>query len=170
MESNLSASDILALNKSTDGLFGESGGMWLIILILFFGFGNGGFWGGNNGAVSEAELFGVQKDVLTSGCDTRAAIAESKYDTLLGFKDMQAQMADYCCSLKTAIHAEGEETRALITQNRIADLQDQLETAKTAVANSVQTQNILNSLGRYVPYSGYTNYPYPYPYNGTQII
>lgn len=55
--------------------------------------------------------------------------------------------------IKSSILEDGEKTRALITSNRIADLQDQLDTARASVANFTQTQTILNSLGRYVPFS-----------------
>lgn len=60
-----------------------------------------------------------------------------------------------------AIHAEGETTRGLITQNTIQDLRDklaakdnELQSAQLTLANSVQTKGILESLGRFVPYNG----------------
>ena len=70
-------------------------------------------------------------------------------------------MAQNCCDLKTVMHGEGEATRALITQNTIQDLRDkladkdnELQSAQFTLANANQIQNILNTLGRYVPYQG----------------
>ena len=37
---------------------------------------------------------------------------------------MQAQQAQCCCDVKTAIHAEGEATRALINANTMQELRD----------------------------------------------
>ena len=78
------------------------------------------------------------------------AIGNLKYD-----------MAQNCCDLKTVMHGEGEATRALITQNTIQDLRDkladkdnELQSAQFTLANANQTQNILNTLGRYMPYQG----------------
>lgn len=174
MDSGLTASDVLALTKDNENIFGSSGASWLIILLLLIGNGFGGF--GNSAVANYAtqeQLFNVQKDVLTTSASTDSKLAQINYDTLLGFKDMQGQMSNCCCDLKTAIHSEGEATRALVTQNRIADLEKELNQAQTAISNAVQTQNILNALGRYVtnPPSTNCSCPYNYPYvNGTQII
>lgn len=174
MDSGLTASDVLALTKDNDNIFGGSGASWLIILLLFMSNGFGGF--GNNAVANYAtqeQLFNVQKDILITSAATDSKVAQVNYDTLLAFKDMQGQMSSCCCDLKTTIHSEGEATRALITQNRIADLEKELNLAQTAIANTLQTQNILNSLGRYVTNPPSVNYNYPcnYPYvNGTQII
>jgi hypothetical protein len=74
---------------------------------------------------------------------------------------LKYEMAQNCCDIKNAVHAEGETTRALITQNTIQDLRDKLaekdntlQSAQLALANANQTQSILNSLGRFVPYAG----------------
>ena len=65
------------------------------------------------------------------------------------------------CAITTAIREDGEKTRALMTANTIQDLRDsreavqrELQSAQLTLANGVQTQNILNSIGRYVPYAG----------------
>jgi hypothetical protein len=83
-------------------------------------------------------------------CTTNGNIDSLKYE-----------MAQNCCDIKNALHTEGELTRGLITQNTIQDLRDKLlekdntlQSAQLALANANQTQNILNSLGRFVPYAG----------------
>ena len=62
--------------------------------------------------------------------------------------------------ITNAIHTEGEMTRGMITQNTIQDLRDklaaknnELQSAQLTLANSVQTKNILESLGKFVPYT-----------------
>lgn len=62
--------------------------------------------------------------------------------------------------ITNAIHAEGEMTRGMITQNTIQDLRDklaaknnELQSAQLTLANSVQTKSILESLGKFVPYT-----------------
>lgn len=72
--------------------------------------------------------------------------------------NLKYEMAQNCCELKTAMHAEGEETRDLIQSTVVQDLRDkladkssELQAAQITLANTAQTQNILNSLGKYVP-------------------
>lgn len=185
---NLSISDALALTKSNESGFSFGGVGGLILILLFFFIFGGGFWGNRNGCenggISDLErdvLRGdstTQNAVFTSSCETQKGVMQANYDTLLGFKDQQMQIANCCCenrlaiseqtnALTNAIHSDGEATRALITQNRIADLEYQLNQANNAVANAVQTQNILSNLGRYVTNpSTPVSYGYGYGYNG----
>lgn len=79
-------------------------------------------------------------------------------------QDLKYEMGQNCCDLKTAMHSEGEATRALIQSNTIQDLRDKLadksqdlQAAQLTLANASQTQNILSSLGRYVPACGCGN-------------
>lgn len=78
------------------------------------------------------------------------------------------------CDITTAIHAEGEATRALINANTMQDLRDRLEakdrdllTANFQLSQQAQSQNIINSL-RPVPTPAYlTCSPYfAYNYGG----
>lgn len=76
-----------------------------------------------------------------------------------GFNGMQASIAECCCKTQTAIHAEGEATRALIQQNYINDLQTKLCDAKSdnaalksqafvAASQTAQTAQIQAQLDR----------------------
>lgn len=76
---------------------------------------------------------------------------------------LSSQMQTSCCDLKTTIHAEGEATRALIRENTIQELRDkiaekdqELQSAQLTLANTVQTQNILGSLGTYYQNPSYS--------------
>lgn len=157
----------------------------LLIIAGIFGAGNGfGFGNGYNGVSNEfiydqlandvrangQAIATTDRDVLISSCNTDKEVMQSRYDTLLAFGNQTQLMQSCCCDIKNAIHAEGEETRALITANRIADLEKELSQAQGIIANTAQTQNILNSLGNYYPKTGVNPaYVYSYPY-GTTIV
>jgi len=179
----MTTADMLALSNNRENGFLEGNGIIILILFfLMFGWGGNGF--GNNamqGALTRAEMsdgFNMaevqrnQSDIKAAICATDKEVLQNRYDTALGNANLQAQIAENryaaalqaqtaqaqmsqcCCDLKTALHAEGEATRALIQQQTIDDLKSQLNTATAAIANATQTQNILNSLGRF-----YTNPP-----------
>lgn len=164
----------------------------LLLFFLMFGWNGGmGGYGGYGGfgsaaaqgALTRAELadgFNMnevqrnQSDIKQAICATNQNILENRYaignqvlenryQAALQAQNAQAQMASCCCDLRTAIHAEGEATRDLIQQNVMQELRDNLQAAQLQLGNVAQTQNILNSLGRF-----YTNPPVnPYTcYNG----
>lgn len=148
---NYSLADLKAVVDGDDGWFGGNGSiLWIILIFLFFTAfsGNGFGFGGANSGMAQ-----VERDVLETSCATQKAVMQSQYDTLLGFKDQQLQIANCCCenrlaiceqtnALATAIHAEGEATRALIQDNTITDLRERLNTAN----NALTTQTIVNQV------------------------
>jgi len=177
---------------------GYGTGEWFWIVILLFAFMNNGWGNNNdyarestvNSQFVERDIWGTNQNVSNTKYDLATNILENRYvnqlaecetrkdillgdanlqkDILLGNQTLASNMATCCCDLKTAIHAEGEETRALITANRISELEYQLNQANTAVANAVQTQNILNSLGNFYPKQGVNPYNV-YGFYGTTI-
>lgn len=145
----------------------DMGGSWIwIILILLFagnGFGNNR----DNNIDSEfiqRDIFSTNQNVSSTGCQTQRDVLESRYTNQLGLQNLGQQMASCCCEtnrnidavradaykntceITTAIHAEGEATRALITQNTIQELRDNLQAAQLTLANSVQTNSIISAL------------------------
>lgn len=191
--SGMSAGDVLALTRGNNDIFG-GGWSGIIGLLIIAGIFGGGMFGDNrNGYANEflqrdvfntntnvsaqgnrnqVETLNAKYDnainVLTQANLTQKEVLENRYQTALGFANMQAMNDRCCCELKTAIHEEGEATRALITANRIADLEKELNQAQGIIANTAQTQNILNSLGNYYPKVGVNPY-YVYGVNGTTI-
>ncbi len=161
----MSVADYLAIDKNNSmGGFGDGGFLWIILIFLFFlAFsGNGfGFGGGNSGNLSQAE-----RDILTTSCNTQKEVIESRYNTQMGFQDMQGRLDSCCCKLGAAIHAEGEQTRALITQNTIDDLRDKLNSARGQLGTQQQTANLVAALRPFPipayptcsPYTSYGNY------------
>lgn len=163
---NYSLADIKAIvdDGDRDGMWGGNGFLWVILIFLFFLAFSGGFgFGGNN---ASGGLSQVERDVLTTSCATQREVVESKYDTSLQIAQLGYQQQLCCCDLKTAIHAEGEQTRALITENTIQSLRDALQSTQSLLNASAQTQNIVNQL-RPVPIPAYiTCSPYASAYNG----
>ena len=118
-------------------------------------------------------------DGITNGlCDgfyaINNSIKDTAYATQTGINNLGFEVQNCCCTTNrnidnvryenskntcdiiNAIHADGEATRNLITQNTIQGLRDELEQARGIISNSNQTRYILDSIGRYV-----TNPPCP---------
>lgn len=193
----LSAADVAAVtrnNECYDG-FGNGGWMWIILLAFLFR-GNWGGYGGESPLVSEEfikrDIFNTNQNVSTTACqtqrdvlenrytnqlcccETQKEILQSRYDSALQAQALQAQLANCCCDLKTAIHAEGEVTRGLIQGNTIQDLRDRLaerdrdlSAANFQISQVAQTNNIISTL-QPTPRPAYlTCSPYfAYNYNG----
>ena len=160
----MSVADYLAIdrNRGNDfGGFGDGGFLWVILIFLFFlAFSGNGFgFGGNN---NTGALPQVDRDVLTTSCNTQKEILQSRYDAQLGFHDLSSRLDSCCCQLSSEIHREGEQTRALITQNTIDDLRDRLNSARDQLGNLQQTASIIAAVRpfpqpAYVTCSPYAN-------------
>lgn len=171
----------------------------LVGLLIIAGIFGGGFGFGGNAAgiyenrFLERDVWNTNTNVLSSACSTQKEVLENKfaldrdilqnrYDNAIQTNVLQnqasvnalqgqAKLDSCCCEIKSLIREDGEATRALITQNRIADLEKELNQAQTIIANTAQSQNILNSLGNFYPKMGVNPYAiYGYnPYFGTTI-
>ena len=85
-------------------------------------------------------------DAAIGNCNLQREILDNRYTTQLGFQGIQAQQAQCCCDLKTAIHAEGEATRALINANTMQELRDNLQSAQLQLSNLSQTNTLLQAI------------------------
>ena len=136
------------------------------------------------------DQFGVQRDVLENRyntqlglagidtsimenrfasqqccCDTQKEILQNRYDAALQAQAMQAQQTQCCCDVKTAIHAEGEATRALINANTMQELRDNLQAAQLQLGTLSQTNTLLSAINK-TPVPAYlTCSPYQTAYN-----
>ena len=104
----------------------------------------------------------TQKEILENRYNTSLGLANVQKDILLGNQNLQSQMAQCCCNLRTAIHAEGEATRGLIQANTIQDLRDkvnerdrELQSAQFQISQVAQTNNIISSLAPKTPIPAY---------------
>lgn len=159
-----------------DGVFGEGAFLWIILIFLFFlAFSGNGFFG--NGNATTSSMAQVERDVLTTSCNTQKEVLQSNYNTLLGFKDQQLQISECCCenrlaianqtnALATAIHAEGEATRALIQENTITDLRERLNTANNALTVQTITNGVIDAVRPYPTPAYITCSPFMSAYYG----
>lgn len=156
--SMMSPADFAAINGNNNGFGGGFGGIWIIILLLFFRGGNG-FGYGDNSAATQEILFGQRFQGLDSKLDrlgygiSDATFALNNSITTEG-RAVQTQLANCCCELKTAVHAEGEATRALIQQNEIQQLRDKVA--------SLEMDNRMCGVVRYPMATTYTSGSNPF--------
>lgn len=160
-----------------DGM-GMNGGWVWILLILLFGRGYGGYGvdtGVQNNFIEneflKRDIFNTNSNVSEQGCATQKEVIESRYTTQLGLQGLQASQDACCCAtqraidsvkaeaykntceITTAIHNEGEATRALINAQAMQDLRDRLAdrdrelmTANFQLSQQAQSANIIETL------------------------
>ena len=108
----------------------------------------------NTGFTAVAQQgFNIDKDILNQTNQINQTLCQGFSGVNANITDIGYRMQNCCCELKTAIHAEGEATRALLVEQETQRLRTDLQSAQLTLANVSQTQNILNSLGSYRPYT-----------------
>ena len=148
MDTNgISLSDIAAVTNG--GEFGNNSWIMLILFALIFGWGGNGF--GNRGDYGQFATAASQQDILFgqkfSDLDNKIdrignGIADATFALNNTINGVQTNLGNAIvaegratqtgiCELKSAIHEEGEATRALIQQNKIDALQAQVNELKT---------------------------------------
>ena len=94
--SGYNLSDIAAVTRGNDGMFGDGNGAWWLILLFLFGWGwggNGGFGGAGNENVRDAVAYGFDINNLENGVrGLEHGICDGFYDMntslLTGFGDL----------------------------------------------------------------------------------
>ena len=106
-----------------------------------------------NACNTQREIMQNRFDAQKCCCDMKEIALESRYTTQLGFQGIQAQLAQCCCDLKTAIHGEGEATRALIRdtneqalRDQIQGLRDERAVLQNQLGIQAQTRSIISEL------------------------
>ena len=178
-----------------DGMYGGCGSwFWIFFLFLLLG-GNYGY--GNNGNMNQItndflytnlkntvdngftqvanQNFGLQKDLCQGFNGVTQGLANLGYqqqscccEINRNIDAVRAEAFKNTCEITNAIHAEGEATRALMTQNTIQELRDELQAAQLQLGNLSQTANIIGALRpfpqpAYITCSPYQAHPV---YNG----
>lgn len=160
MDGSYSLSDIAAATGN-DGMMG--GGSWWVVLLFLVLFGANGFGGAGRQAATTDELSAgfnfsgvnnkldaIAASVATEGRTTDNAICTLGYQTLEQTSALSKQIAECCCATQQAVHAEGEATRAMIRENEIQTLRDQVQ--------GLQLSQALCGVPKVSPY-GYGMYP-----------
>lgn len=99
----------------------------------------------------------LRSDVLENRYANQLAESMTQRDILLQTTQLEnqagmnalnnlAKLDSCCCDIKQAIREDGEQTRALITQNTIQDLRDRLANAKDIISDREQTDTLLARL------------------------
>lgn len=102
-----------------------------------------------------SKINGVQNAIESCCCATQKELLINRYEA-----------EKNTCAITNAIHADGEATRALLTQNTIQDLRDRLQSAEFGLSQMAQTANIINQV-RPFPVPSYTTCsPYSSPLSG----
>lgn len=173
-----SLSDLAAVtNRDGNDGFCGNGAIWLVLLFLFWGFnGNGwnrqGEFGQYATAASQQEIlfgqqfgqlndrlnnigngicdstFALNNSITTEGRTIQSQLAQCCCDNRLATANLSAQMNQNTCDITTAIHAEGEATRALIQTNEIQALRDKV--------SSLEMDNRMCGIVRYPTSYTYT--------------
>lgn len=149
---NYTLSDIRSAVDGGDGVFGGNGILLVIVLFLFF-FMNGGFGVGGRGneiqnGFDTAEItrkldgitngladgFYAQNTTMLNGfAGVTSAVNEARFaaqncccETNRNIDAVRYEAQKNTCDITTAIHAEGEATRAMIRENEIQALRDKV--------------------------------------------
>ena len=171
MSHELSLADVAAVNGG-----GMNGEMWnnpFIYLVWLAVLGNGGLFGnrfggdpGVQGAITRSDLFegfnnqdvNAQLRGITSGlCDGFYAVNNGMKDGFYGIKDAicgtNRNIDGVRYDITSAIHAEGEATRALINattmqelREKLADKDRELLTANFQLSQQAQNAYLINEI------------------------
>ena len=157
-------------------------GAFLIIAVLFGGFGGFGFGGGNaaaaydvNAAINNQTVQQGIQNVLTSSLNNNYEVARlidnqtmfmtnqnntNMLTAVNGFNATQQAIVSGFNSVNQNLANLGYKMdecccsiKTLIKDNQIADLTNQLNQANNAAVNAAQSQYLLSQLGHFVPYA-----------------
>ena len=124
---------------------------------------------------------GLQRDLCTGFSAVNAGIAENRFasqqcccETNRNIDSVRYDAQKNTCDITTAIHAEGEATRALINQNTMQNLRDKLAdrdrelmTANFQLSQQAQSANLIDQIRpcarpAYITCSPYQAASYPF--------
>lgn len=137
-----------------------SGLIGLLIIAGIFGYGNGFGFGGNNGALTTAEmqmgLYNQTTDNAIRGLSSQIASANDavltdKYDNALLMKDISNQLSNSIAGIGNLVTQENQATRNMIMQNKIDSLADQITVLRGENSNLKQNEYLLSQLATTAP-------------------
>lgn len=110
---------------------------------------------------------GLQNQLCQGFNGVNSNIAESRFaaqqcccETNRNIDAVRYENARNTCDIVNAIKADGDATRALMTQNTIQELRDNLQAAQLQLGNLSQTQTIINAVRPFPTPSYITCSPY----------
>lgn len=163
--SGLSASDVLALTRGNDDMFGGVGGFILLFIFLMAISGNGFGFGNNTGtalglADLQASLYNQSQDANSRALTAQVAnvndtVLTGKYDNALMMKDASQQLSNSIAGIGNLITSQTETILRAMNENVINELRDKLSVTRDELSNTRQTaqitENILGNLATTAP-------------------
>lgn len=152
---------VMELNK------GEENGSWLWMIVLFallFCGGNG--YGNNNFAEMQRgfDTSSLESKMVSLGNGLADGFYAQNTTMLNGFSEVKASVVNginevnanvtqarfdaqqNACAVQNTIHQEAEATRALLTQNEMQRLRDELSATQMALNNANMTQTLVSEI------------------------
>lgn len=156
---NAAAQGALTRAELTDGLNNQT--MQRDVANIREAVGNVGLMVQGAGSSISDKLCNGFNSVNMGIAENRFASQQCCCETNRNIDAVRYENAKNTCAITTAIHEDGEKTRALMIQQQIQDLRDrnaalnnELQSAQLALAQGEQSRYLLNNLGRYMPYAG----------------
>ena len=143
------------MNEGIGGL-----GSWFIILILFLLAGNGGFFGGNRGAMpfiateslTKADVSDVistqniEQSIANLNTGMNAGFSQNLISMNQGMNGIAAGIANVgfttqqcCCDMKSTLLDQAQSIKDLITANRMNDQEREIILSRLAASQAEQT-------------------------------
>lgn len=156
--SGLTASDVMALTRNDDGMFGGVGGFILLFIFLMAISGNGFGFGGNNNVVNalgqsdlQNSLYFQSQDAAIRGlaqgqCNIIDSALNNKYDNAVLIKDLSNQMSNSVAALGNQIANQTATITNLFNQQTIDNLRDKLAVTRDELSNTRQTGILTNAI------------------------
>lgn len=110
----------------------------------------------NLGYEMQGDFGQLTQTVMSTGNSIQSQLAQCCCENRLATANLSAQIDRQTCDITTAIHAEGEQTRAMMQANEIQQLRDKV--------NSLESDNRMYGVVRYP--NGYTYTAGPSPFCG----
>lgn len=171
---------VMEMNRGYDDGWGGNSFAWIIILFALLGWNRNGegcvtptqLQNGFDSSNIQNKLGQIQQTVTSGICDGFYATAQQingidkslaaeSYATRDAVNQVGYAVKDCCCTTNrnidsvkydvvNAIHQEGELTRAMIKEQEVQKLRDEVTVLRGQISNNEQNGIILNSIGRYV--------------------
>lgn len=180
----LSNSDVALLSDRNNGFFGGDGMAFWIFALLFLnnggfgGYGNGGavtnadLNASQNAQTQQLQMAGLSDQLAQNKFDiaqvvnaqTAELVAQNNtnlINAIQGFNNLGIQLTNQTNVLSTQImNLDAKmsqcccEIKTQMLQDRLTDAQAKIVSQQAELSNARQTQDILNSLGRFVAWAG----------------
>lgn len=171
---------VMEMNRGYDDGWGGNSFAWIIILFALLGWNRNGegcvtptqLQNGFDSSNIQNKLGQIQQTVTSGICDgfystaqqingIDKSLAAESYATRDAVNQVGYAVKDCCCTTNrnidsvkydvvNAIHQEGEMTRAMIKEQEVQKLRDEVTVLRGQISNNEQNGIILNSIGRYV--------------------